>query len=88
VARRGRRDRTLPADAAAPDRHRLLDTLAAMASGAQLLPGKAAPRHIRANGGEGVRDGRRHGHKRLHQDRRSQDRHDVFEKGNFGDTFP
>jgi hypothetical protein len=40
--------RTLPAEAAEHAKHHLLNTLASMISGAELLPGEAAQRYIRA----------------------------------------
>jgi 2-methylcitrate dehydratase PrpD len=45
------RQRTLPPDIARDARHRILDTLAAMVSGAHLKPGKMAIRYARAQGG-------------------------------------
>src|SRR5580700_9938520 len=45
--------RALPADVAEHAKHHLLDTLAAMISGSELLPGQAALRYIRAHGGQG-----------------------------------
>lgn len=48
------RDRALPAEVVEQAKHHLLDTLAAMISGSQLLPGQAAQRYIRAHGGKGV----------------------------------
>src|SRR5215510_13892192 len=45
--------RTLPAEAAEHAKHHLLDTLASMISGSELLPGQAAQRYIRAHGGKG-----------------------------------
>jgi 2-methylcitrate dehydratase PrpD len=45
--------RGLPADVAEHAKHHLLDTLAAMISGSELLPGQAALRYIRAHGGKG-----------------------------------
>jgi 2-methylcitrate dehydratase PrpD len=45
------RDRALPADVARETRHRILDTIAAMVSGARLKPGEAAIRFARAQGG-------------------------------------
>jgi 2-methylcitrate dehydratase PrpD len=45
------RDRALPADVARETRHRILDTIAAMVSGAMLKPGEAAIRVARAQGG-------------------------------------
>ena len=46
--------RTLPAEAAEHAKHHLLDTLASMISGSELLPGQAAQRYIRAHGGKGT----------------------------------
>jgi len=46
--------RPLPADAAEQAKHHLLDTLASMVSGSELLPGQAAQRYIRAYGGKGA----------------------------------
>src|SRR5262249_56821300 len=46
--------RALPAEAAEQARHHLLDTLASMISGSQLLPGQAALRYVRAHGGKGA----------------------------------
>jgi 2-methylcitrate dehydratase PrpD len=45
------RERTLPAEVAREARHRILDTLAAMVSGAHLKPGEMAIRYARAQGG-------------------------------------
>lgn len=45
------RTRKLPADVALQARHRILDTLAAMVSGAQMKPGEMAIRYARAQGG-------------------------------------
>jgi 2-methylcitrate dehydratase PrpD len=45
--------RALPAEAAEHAKHHLLDTLASMISGSELLPGQAALRYIRAHGGKG-----------------------------------
>ncbi len=45
------RGRNLPADVAREARHRILDTLAAMVSGARLKPGEMAIRYARAQGG-------------------------------------
>lgn len=45
------RDRTLPADVAREARHRILDTLGAIVSGARMRPGEAAIRYIRTQGG-------------------------------------
>jgi 2-methylcitrate dehydratase PrpD len=46
--------RALPTEAAEHAKHHLLDTLAAMISGSQLLPGEAALRYVRAHGGKGA----------------------------------
>src|SRR5580704_11020369 len=46
--------RALPDEVADQAKHHLLDTLAAMVSGAQLPPGQAAARHVTAHGGKGV----------------------------------
>ena len=48
------RERELPGEALELCKHHLLDTLAAMVSGAQLLPGREAIRFARAYGGEKV----------------------------------
>lgn len=45
------RERTLPPEVARDARHRILDTLAAMVSGAHLKPGEMAIRFARAQGG-------------------------------------
>jgi len=45
------RERALPPDVAVETRHRILDTIAAMVSGATLKPGEAAIRFARAQGG-------------------------------------
>jgi len=45
------RNRNLPADVAREAKHRILDTLAAMVSGARLKPGEMAIRYARAQGG-------------------------------------
>jgi 2-methylcitrate dehydratase PrpD len=45
------RDRALPADVARDARHRVLDTIAAIVSGAHLLPGEMAIKYVRAQGG-------------------------------------
>src|SRR5580765_4604906 len=45
------RERRLPSDVAREARHRILDTLAAMVSGAQLKPGEMAIKFARAQGG-------------------------------------
>jgi 2-methylcitrate dehydratase PrpD len=47
-------DRTLPADVVEATKEHALDTLAAIVSGSQLLPGKAAIRFARAYGGEKI----------------------------------
>jgi 2-methylcitrate dehydratase PrpD len=44
-------DRALPADVVRETKHRILDTIAAMVSGARLKPGEAAIRFARAQGG-------------------------------------
>src|SRR6202045_4833104 len=46
--------RVLPAEAADHAKHHLLDTLAAMIAGSQLLPGQAALRYATAHAGKGV----------------------------------
>lgn len=46
--------RPLPDEVAEQAKHHLLDTLAAMISGSDLLPGQAAQRYIRAHGGKGA----------------------------------
>src|SRR6059036_3302410 len=46
--------RALPAEAAEHAKHHLLDTLASMISGSELLPGQAAQGYIRAHGGKGA----------------------------------
>src|SRR5262249_48265827 len=46
--------RPLPDEVAEHAKHHLLDTLAAMISGSELLPGQAAQRYIRAQGGKGA----------------------------------
>ncbi len=46
--------RALPAEVMEQAKHHLLDTLAAMVSGSELLPGQAAQRYIRALGVKGV----------------------------------
>jgi len=46
--------RALPDEATEHAKHHVLDTLAAMISGSELLPGQAAQRYIRAHGGKGV----------------------------------
>ena len=59
VDRRGRlarymveaRERSLPPDVAREARHRILDSLAAMVSGAHLKPGEMAIKYARAQGG-------------------------------------
>jgi 2-methylcitrate dehydratase PrpD len=45
------RDRELPTAVTQAAKHRILDTLAAIVSGAQLKPGEAAIRYVRAQGG-------------------------------------
>ena len=45
--------RALPADATEHTKHHLLDTLASMISGSELLPGQAAQRYIQMHGGKG-----------------------------------
>src|SRR5258706_1410956 len=46
--------RALPAEAEEHAKHHLVDTLASMVSGAELLPGQAAQRYIREHGGKGT----------------------------------
>src|SRR5262245_50492849 len=46
--------KALPAEVAEHAKHHLLDTLASMVSGSELLPGKAALRYIRAHGARGA----------------------------------
>jgi 2-methylcitrate dehydratase PrpD len=46
--------RPLPDEATEHAKHHLLDTLAAIISGSELLPGQAAQRYIRAHGGKGA----------------------------------
>jgi 2-methylcitrate dehydratase PrpD len=46
--------RALPAEAVEHAKHHLLDTLASMISGSELLPGQAALRYIRSNAGKGA----------------------------------
>jgi 2-methylcitrate dehydratase PrpD len=46
--------RALPTEAAEHAKHHLLDTLASMISGSELLPGQAAQRYIRTHGGKGA----------------------------------
>ena len=46
-------ERDLPAEAAEQAKHHLLDSLAAMISGSELLPGQAALRYIGAHAGKG-----------------------------------
>ena len=46
--------RALPAEAAEHAKHHLLDTLASMISGSELVPGQAALRYIRSHAGKGV----------------------------------
>ena len=45
------RDRSLPADVVLAAKHRILDTLGAIVSGARLKPGEMAIRYVRAQGG-------------------------------------
>ena len=45
--------RALPAETTEHAKYHLLDTLASMISGSELLPGQAAQRYIRAHGGKG-----------------------------------
>src|SRR5437870_5735489 len=45
------RDRSLPPDAMREGKHRILDTVAAMVSGARLKPGEMAIRYVREQGG-------------------------------------
>lgn len=46
--------RALPAEAAEHAKHHLLDTLASMISGSELLPGQAALRFVRSHAGKGA----------------------------------
>jgi 2-methylcitrate dehydratase PrpD len=46
--------RVLPTEVSEHAKHHLLDTLASMISGSELLPGQAAQRYIRALGGKGA----------------------------------
>src|SRR5215831_1662239 len=46
--------RALPDEATEHAKHHVLDTLAAMISGSELLPGQAAQRYIHAHGGKGA----------------------------------
>src|SRR5215813_6243857 len=46
--------RPLPDEVAEHAKHHMLDTLAAMISGSELMPGQAAQRYIRAHGGKGA----------------------------------
>src|SRR5215471_5260092 len=46
--------RALPDEATEHAKHHVLDTLAAMISGSELLPGQAAQRYVRAHGGKGA----------------------------------
>jgi len=48
------RSRALPDEVAEQAKHHLLDSLASMISGSELLPGQAAQRYIRAYGGKGT----------------------------------
>ena len=69
-------NRALPADVAEHAKHHLLDTLAAMISGSQLLPGQAALRYIRAHAGKGDGDDRwlgAHGRGRRRRARQRRD---------------
>src|ERR1700693_338680 len=50
----GARTNQLPPNVAENAKHHLLDTFASMISGAQLGPGQAAQRYIRAYGGKGA----------------------------------
>ena len=45
------RDKSLPPEVAQAGKHRILDTLAAMVSGARLVPGEMATKYIRRQGG-------------------------------------
>ena len=45
------RDKSLPPEVAQAGRHRILDTLAAMVSGARLVPGEMATKYARRQGG-------------------------------------
>src|SRR5262249_7016271 len=45
------RERELPSEVVLAAKHRILDTLGAIVSGAQLKPGEMAIRYIRAQGG-------------------------------------
>jgi 2-methylcitrate dehydratase PrpD len=45
------RDRDLPPDVAREARHRILDTIGAIVSGARMKPGEAAIRYVRSQGG-------------------------------------
>ena len=47
-------NRALPAEVAEHAKHHLLDTLAAMISGSQLLPGQAALRYASTHAGKGT----------------------------------
>src|SRR5262245_17239032 len=46
--------RPLPDEVAEHAKHHLIDTLASMVSGSELLPGQAAQRYVRAHGGKGA----------------------------------
>ena len=48
------RQQALPADVVREAKHRILDTLAAMISGADLIPGRAAISFARSHGGKNV----------------------------------
>ena len=50
----GARERVLPADVIEKVKHHVLDTFAAMVSGSELVPGRAAFRFVRDYGGERV----------------------------------
>ena len=45
------RDKGLPPEVAQAGKHRILDTLAAMVSGARLVPGEMATKYVRRQGG-------------------------------------
>jgi 2-methylcitrate dehydratase PrpD len=47
--------RALPAEVTEQAKHHLIDTLASMVSGSELIPGQAAQRYVRAHGGKGER---------------------------------
>jgi len=50
----GAAERALPAEVVEHTKHHIIDTLAAMISGAELPPGKAAFRYVQAHGGKGA----------------------------------